>query len=45
MEIFQVFVTMCSTSSAADFLYVGKGLKDRLIDEYNEVPIIAKSDW
>ena len=26
MEIFQVFVTMFSKSSAADLLYVGKGL-------------------
>ena len=27
MEIFQVFVTMFSKSSAADLLYVGKGKK------------------
>ena len=36
IEIFQVFVTMFSKSSAADLLYVGKGVLDTVAQTSSE---------
>ena len=44
MDIFQVFVTMFSKSTAADLLYVGKGQNPFLTFETSEVNDFSKQE-